>query len=135
MVNFVNNGFNRIRDLIVGKSVTDLGSAYIGLGSGSTATALTDTALQTVIDIDTDHADTHEEMDTGFPSDGVGVSSEFQITVNYNDVASYTFREAGLFDGNLGTMIMRNVFSDNTVLSAGEDLKVYMNIKIQDGAS
>ena len=119
-------GMNRIRDLIVGKAVTDLANAnaFIAIGTGTTAAKATDTALETETD--------NQAMDGGFPQDGtLDGENEWQSSWNDGDFASGAFSEAGLFDAAAaGDMIARVTPGTTFNKAAGENLRARVVIKL-----
>lgn len=86
--------------------VEDYACRNWGVGTGTTAPAVTDVALESPITLDT--------AATTKPIDGVDFLSPFVIRISYtlsvNDANGSLITERGLFSGN-GTMIARHVTS------------------------
>ena len=111
----VNEGLNRIRDLIGGFSATPFG--YIGIGTSNTAVTNSDTSLG---------AETHRQLAT-ITQGGTGV---VQYVYTFSFGSSFTIVEAGLFDlSSAGgdTMLNRLVFSGHAV-DGSNGLKVTITV-------
>lgn len=118
-------GLERIRDLMVGKVVTDFHAdeANIAIGSGTTVFSIADTTLDT--------EDYRSAMDSGFPKDGaVSATTEHQASFDDGDFVSGTFFEAGLFDNTVGGLMLgRVVPSSSFSKAANENLRVRTILK------
>lgn len=119
-------GLNRIRDLIVGKAVTDLSAANanVALGEGTTPGNLADTALG--------NETQRGIMDSGFPRDGTSDGEdEFQTSWDDGDFSSGTFSEIGLLDNTVaGALIARVVPPSTFSKGAGENLRARPKLKL-----
>ena len=119
------NGLNRIRDLVVGKAVTDLAAANANtaIGTGTTPANIADTALVT--------ESYRASMDSGYPRDGtVDGEDEFQSSWSDSEFASGTFSELGLLDNSSGGVLIARVVPSSTFAkAAGENLRARTKLK------
>lgn len=115
----VDVGKAQVAGLINGVVTTPF--TYIAIGTGTTAPASTDTALQTEVDR---QAATTSQATTNVTNDTAVLEATFNFT------ASYAITESGVFDAATGgNMLARQTFSAINVVS-GDSLKVTWKITV-----
>jgi len=116
MATLVDTGLEYIAKLINGVSVAPF--TYIGLGSGTTAEATTDTVLVTEL---TANGLARAAATCGYEAPGKATwSKEFTATAD-----SQTINEVGIFnDASAGNMLMRHKYSSTKTLDTSESLTV-----------
>lgn len=118
----VNAGRNRIAAIIAGNS-TDLPD-YIAIGTGTTAAALTDTALGTEVD----------RNQIASKTDSVGVAT-FKAFFGKSEANGNTIAEVGLFDlASGGTMFCRAILSSTIAKTSTISLTITWTLTFSDGS-
>ena len=116
---FTNVGKNKIRDWFAGDSPTvPLG---MGIGTGTTAPLVTDTALETET--------SREAFEGGYPLKPANYEVVFQREIDTSEENGNTLTEIGLFDNATsgGNMFCRQVFDG---IAKTSDFSLKMNIKL-----
>jgi hypothetical protein len=131
-----NDGKKKLLDILTDVSGIRLTTANLwgGLGTGTTPALITDTNLETPIDIDpADGTTEYQGMDGGFPSRVDDYNLEMQYSVTDADLSSQLFNEVGLFDAkSSGKMYSRQVTSTPFNKNPNETLRVKIVMEMVD---
>lgn len=130
-----NAGKKKILDILTGTSAIDITSANMwgGLGTGTTPAAVTDTDLETAVDINSDVNTIRQDMDSGFPARIDDYNIEMQFSVLDADVNQQAFNEIALFDASTGgIMYTRQVASTAFNKNPNETLRVKVQMEVVD---
>jgi hypothetical protein len=116
----VNGGRAIITNRIIGSGTEP---KYVAIGTGTTAVALTDTALGT--EVETRATGTSSRTTTSTTND------TYQVVGTVTATASRTIGEVGLFDASSsGNLFVRGVLASTVSLASGDSITVTATVQV-----
>lgn len=118
----VNNGLDRVADLI--GDISNTGFGYMAIGTDNTAVQATDTSLGTEV-----------KRSSVTPTDeGTGII-EYDHTFTFSSGESYTITEYGLFDSLTpsGSTMLNRLTDSGHAVDVDNDLRIVITITITSG--
>ena len=116
----VNKGRDIITNRIKGSGTEPL---YVAIGTGSTAVALTDTALGT--EVESRATGTSSRTTTSTTND------TYQVVGTVTATGSRTVAEVGLFDASsVGNLFVRGVLASTVTLATGDSITVTATVQV-----